>query len=70
MTKKETIELCKKAYFNPSLTSEDERNSAVLDVIMEVEKPFSKAKVRKFFKELQKNGVPVDDTCSCWNEIR
>lgn len=70
MTRNEAIELCKKAYFNPNLFSDDERDAALFGVIREIEKSFPKAKVREFLKLLQKNGVPVDYTCSLWNETR
>lgn len=68
MTRNESIEECVKIWNDLSL-SEDEREKQLTELLLTVEKPFGKSKVRKLLKVLKAKGIPVTST-DLWNEVR
>ena len=68
MIRNECIEECVKIWNNLSL-SEDEREKQLTELLLTVEKPFGKSKVKKLLKVLKAKGIPVTST-DLWNEVR
>jgi len=57
MTRNECIEECVNIWNNLSL-SEDEREEQLTELLLTVEEPFGKSKVRKLLKVLKTKGIP------------